>query len=216
MNLVCIIVAWLYALIWISLQFGTRNGFVLEGFLTTCTFDYLSRDTVTRTLVTLMIFGGFIIPVTILLVFFFLTKRCLEAKTKEMGKEHYVFTSSISKNTKSSFHGDSMRQNSIKKAKKNGSKSSKTLEDNRYSYHKRQFRVLRTIIINLIFFTLSWAPYAILTLLAQYGPNIEYYSTPVSTSIPALFAKTSSIYNPILYTLNNKDCKKFFKRIFCK
>ena len=221
---VCIFLAWGYALIWTSLQFGTKHGFVLEGFLTTCSFDYFSRDIVTRSLVVSMLIGGYIIPVITLLIFFFLTKRCLEAKTKEMGKEHFVFTSSISKTTKSSFRnatgGDSMRQNSSSRhnsSMKRGNQKrceQKTvkLEDNRYSYHKRQWRVLRTIIINILFFCIAWTPYAIITVIAQFGPNIDEYITPISTSLPAFFSKTSSVYNPILYTLTNRDCRKFFRK----
>ena len=63
---------------------------------------------------------------------------------------------------------------------------------------------------------MSWFPYACLAMFAQYGSYIEKYVTPATVSLPSLFAKASSVYNPILYTLNNKDCKKFLKKKFFK
>ena len=59
-------------------------------------------------------------------------------------------------------------------------------------------------------FVIAWTPYAAVTLAAQFGSNIEAYINPYTTSLPALFAKTSSIYNPLIYTLRNKEFRHFF------
>ena len=61
-------------------------------------------------------------------------------------------------------------------------------------------------------FCIAWFPYAIVTLLAQFGTNIQRYITPYTTAIPSLFAKLSSVYNPLIFILTNKKLKKFYKK----
>ena len=77
---------------------------------------------------------------------------------------------------------------------------------------RRESLVLKKIIFCVLFFVLSWMPYAAFTLFAQYGNNVNLYIRPETIWFPTILAKTSSIYNPIIYTLSNKECKKFFKR----
>lgn len=81
-------------------------------------------------------------------------------------------------------------------------------------FFKREIRVSRTILTFVGFFCLTWFPYAIVMLVAQFASNREYFITPLSASLPALFAKFSTIANPIIYTLHYKDCKGFFLNVF--
>lgn len=51
----------------------------------------------------------------------------------------------------------------------------------------------------------AWTPYAVVSLMVSIG--YEKYLGPVSTVSPAIFAKTSVIYNPIVYYFfNNQVC----------
>lgn len=54
-------------------------------------------------------------------------------------------------------------------------------------------------------FCVAWFPYAILTLVAQFCDNPEAYVNPYTASLPALFTKTASVYNPIIYIISNRD-----------
>jgi r-opsin len=211
---------WIYGLIWSVLQFGSQHGYVLEGFLTSCSFDYLSRDLYTRVFMSSMIIGGFFVPLIVLIIFLWLTKRALETKLNEFGENQvYVFnsksrTKEYSRAVTTLSRTDSLldRSYSLTRSRFGGDVS---MDDNRkFSFKKRQFRVIKTILLNIIFFCVSWTPYCILVIIAQYGSNIEEYVNPYTTSIPALVAKVSSIYNPILYTLNNQECRNYFKKVF--
>lgn len=82
----------------------------------------------------------------------------------------------------------------------------------RSSFAHREAKVAKTILLIVTMFCLSWSPYVIVTIVAQFGANIEDYITPYTAALPALFAKSSSIFNPIIYTLTNNDCKMYFKR----
>ena len=81
---------------------------------------------------------------------------------------------------------------------------------------KREKKLIKTTILIVTSFCIAWGPYAVIVLLAQFGTNIKTYITPLSTSLPSLFAKTSSVFNPIIYTLTNRDCKKYFKKVLIK
>lgn len=49
----------------------------------------------------------------------------------------------------------------------------------------------------------AWTPYAVVSLMVSIG--YEKYLGPVSTVSPAIFAKTSVIYNPIVYYFFNNQ-----------
>lgn len=179
-----------------------------------------------------MFVGGFLFPLFCLVIFYFLTKRTLETKTKYFDNQ-YVFTArDCSKTKASTLSKDSANGNSLESMKLkrtnsiqitiNGATSNinstntntNDLENSQFSFKKRQLKVLRTILLHITFFCIAWVPYATIALLAQFGSNIESYITPYTTSLPGILAKTSSIYNPILYTLNNKECMIYFKKKF--
>ena len=169
----------------------THKQYVLEGFLTTCSFDYISRDLVTRYFMIFLIITGFVFPLMIQFIFYKLTYEALNERKKEIRKNIIL------------------RENSIK-AIIQSSKS--VVQDAPKSYDSiinQEYKLTKTVLICVVFFCISWVPYTIITLLAQFGSNIENYVTSYTTSIPALFAKTSSVYNPLIFMYKNKECRKY-------
>lgn len=79
---------------------------------------------------------------------------------------------------------------------------------------KRERQVTKMVIACVAFFCLSWFPYAIVVIIGQIGIDVERYVTPIAATLPALFAKTSAIFNPLFYTIVNPDCKIHFRRLF--
>ncbi len=84
------------------------------------------------------------------------------------------------------------------------------------NYFIQKYRALKVMLIFLSMFCVAWLPYATVALYAQFGSNREKYINLYTTLFPALFAKTGSIYNPIIYIILNKDCRRHFLRIFKK
>lgn len=78
---------------------------------------------------------------------------------------------------------------------------------------KREIQVLKTILLIVIMFCCAWLPYAFLTLCAQFVDTkyLIQILTPKTAFLASIFAKTSSIYNPILYTFMNKQFKTYLK-----
>ena len=62
---------------------------------------------------------------------------------------------------------------------------------------KAENRVAVMIFIMGITFFIAWIPYAVLALIMAFGDRDAV--TPEAAAIPAIFAKSSCIYNPIIY-----------------
>lgn len=227
---ICILFTWIYSSLCIFPQLTLEHGFVLEGLLTSCTFDYLNRDFNTRFFMMMLFICGFFIPMCLIIFFYsflflLLRKNSIFLTYNEREKIKSNADTLVYLNRKSSKSGsDYSKTNSVNSnilrnnsdiyvAKTESCSSNKTYND---SFIRRQVKVAKTVVLIIIMFCIAWLPYAVITLIAQYiSPNyLIKYINPLTTSLPAIFAKTSSIYNPILYTLSNKDCKNYFRKLF--
>jgi hypothetical protein len=213
-----------------------KNGFILEGYLTTCTFNYLNRDQYSRMSVLFLFVGGFLTPFIIIVLSYTLMWSILKKNDifthyslrKKCPSHTELSVYYLSKNAKIAMttapNGQHLngeeRFNLIKnKIDVNNIvyRKSTTIKlfnntSSLNSFIKREIRVAKMIMLIVIMFCIAWAPYAIFALLGQFCSNIQNYITPLTTSLPSLFAKTSSVYNPILYTLTNKECRLFYKK----
>ncbi|XP_006637696.1 pinopsin-like [Lepisosteus oculatus] len=73
----------------------------------------------------------------------------------------------------------------------------------------REQRVLLMVVAMVICFLLCWLPYGIVALIATFGkPGLI---TPTVSIIPSVLAKSSTVYNPIIYVFMNNQ----FYRCFC-
>ncbi len=84
-NQGCILFAWIYGCFWATYPLFTANRFVLDGYLTTCTFDYTNQQFSTKILILLMFLGGFVIPLLLIIAFYtaiwhILRKNCTKSK----------------------------------------------------------------------------------------------------------------------------------------
>ncbi|KAK2706874.1 hypothetical protein QYM36_014793, partial [Artemia franciscana] len=64
---------------------------------------------------------------------------------------------------------------------------------------KLQSRLTIMIGIMVITFLFSWTPYAIVSLLEAFGDKSNLQLHPSFVTIPSLFAKSSVIFNPLVY-----------------
>ena len=163
---------WIYSFSCSVIPLFTEKQYVLEGFLTTCSFDYISRDLVTRSFMIFLIITGFLFPLLIQLIFYKLTYEALNLK-KKIARKDLLMLENIHSNSDKVLVQDAPN-----------------LYD---SIINQEYKLTKTVLICVAFFSISWIPYTFITLVDQFGSNIEIYVTPYTTSIPALFAKTSSI-----------------------
>lgn len=218
----------------------SKKGYILEGMLNSCSFDYLSTGN--RFFIMSLFLGGFFTPLVIIIIFYGLLLGLLNSKKKKFNNANENSISWQQSSSKLSLNKTSIKRiksydyipvnlvshelrylqsikynsvwslNSFERQQPETVLGEK-LHSNKKYLLKREIKVIRSVILCVAFFCITWFPYGIMVLYAQFGSNIEDYITPLSASLPALFAKTSAIYNPIVYTLSNKGCRKFFLKI---
>ena len=197
--------SWVYSFIWSVLPFFTHNRYTLEGFLTSCSFDYISTNLSNRIVIISMFIGGFLVPLFLIALFYILIIFLL--------RKNEIFLTYGTRNTNINIYFNNLEHNEefnlkqIKHLSENQLKTNKSL-----FFLKREVKLIKMISLIVLMFLIAWTPYALVSLAAQFGTNIEAYINPYTTSLPALFAKTSSVYNPLIYTLSNKEFRRFFFR----
>ncbi|XP_060532209.1 parapinopsin-like [Cylas formicarius] len=76
---------------------------------------------------------------------------------------------------------------------------------------KVEARIAYTILLMITAFLLAWTPYSVFALLVQFGdPTLI---TPATGVLPALLAKSSICYNPVIYVGLNSQFRQHFRQI---
>lgn len=194
-------------------------------------FDYLSGDLKSRLIICSIVLGGFVIPFVLLVSFYTLALKTLKTKVEYFKSVSNIETLVNSTSTTTS-SPTIRRRNAIKIAPELSAISANLMPTSRafinilmlkkspnkvkihMKFRKREFLVTKAVITFIAIFLLSWIPYIMIVIVAQIGINIENYVTPFTVSLPCLFAKSSTILNPLIYTLINPECKAHFKRLF--
>ncbi|XP_054473424.1 parapinopsin-like [Anoplopoma fimbria] len=72
---------------------------------------------------------------------------------------------------------------------------------------KGEMKVASMVVLMVLTFLISWLPYASLALLVIYKPDVEIH--PLVGTVPVYLAKSSTMYNPIIYIYLNKQFRKY-------
>lgn len=73
----------------------------------------------------------------------------------------------------------------------------------RTAARRREFHILFMVITTVVCYLICWMPYGIVAMMATFGrPGLI---TPVASVIPSILAKTSTVINPVIYILMNKQ-----------
>lgn len=71
-----------------------------------------------------------------------------------------------------------------------------------------EIRTAHIVVILILVYLTAWTPYAIVTCIGQFGP--EGYLTPYVTAIPAYFAKTAVVIDPLVYGFSHPHFRTSF------
>ena len=183
---------------------------ILEGFGTSCTFDYNNKETKFRIFTLFMLMGGFVLPM-FSICFFYVLILC-ELKR---AKNNFKNTITIQYNMKANYKSRSMTLVSEISEWEISNKGSSFKLDNKSACKthllvKRELKAFKNILLILFAFCVAWSPYAVLCIYAQFGDNGQKYVNTYTTTLTAYFAKMSSIFNPFIYTLSSSDFKRKF------
>ncbi|XP_016378860.1 vertebrate ancient opsin-like [Sinocyclocheilus rhinocerous] len=82
-----------------------------------------------------------------------------------------------------------------------------------YCTRKREYHLLFMVITTVVCYLLCWMPYGVVAMMATFGrPGII---SPVASVVPSLLAKSSTVINPLIYILMNKQFYRCFCIMFC-
>ncbi len=184
----------------------TQNGFILEGFLTSCSFNYLSQNENLRIYMLILFIGGFVLPISVIIIFYSLIFYELRNN-----KTLAMINNLNNTYKRPEVSVDLLSHNS------NLNKIKKTNTTNNKHFLHREIKAVRYSILVIVLFCLAWLPYALMTITAQLVThNRHEFINPYTTSLPALFAKLSSICDPLVYTLSNNEYRIFLKKFLIK
>lgn len=70
------------------------------------------------------------------------------------------------------------------------------------------------VVTTVVCYLLCWLPYGIVAMMATFGrPGVI---TPVASVVPSILAKTSTVINPIIYILMNKQVRTLQEEMLFK
>jgi r-opsin len=224
MSAFVIVASWLYGCTWCLLPLFTSNGYVPEGFLTSCTFDFLNRDTQSVTIIALMVLFGFSLPVLTTALFYILISVHIREHYSKLKKRHDIDMSHISRvrvarAQKSQVVSKLRIEEDLTTTISQVTESNQTQSTAKPNKIKltAEMRLIRSSIVIVVMFCVSWSPYAVISLLAQHSPNRSKYVTPSTVALPTIFAKLSAVTNPIIYAFTNQDfLLSMKKRLKCQ
>ncbi|KAJ8350801.1 hypothetical protein SKAU_G00259310 [Synaphobranchus kaupii] len=73
----------------------------------------------------------------------------------------------------------------------------------RTATRRREYHILLMVITTVVCYLLCWMPYGVVALMATFGrPGII---SPIASVVPSLLAKSSTVINPLIYILMNKQ-----------
>uniref|UniRef100_A0A3B3ZRP5 G-protein coupled receptors family 1 profile domain-containing protein n=1 Tax=Periophthalmus magnuspinnatus TaxID=409849 RepID=A0A3B3ZRP5_9GOBI len=75
------------------------------------------------------------------------------------------------------------------------------------STHRVEVQVARMVVVMVLFFLVTWLPYASMALSVILVPSL--YIDPVIAAIPVFLAKSSTVYNPIIYVFMNRQFRNY-------
>ncbi|XP_050428171.1 rhodopsin, GQ-coupled-like isoform X2 [Adelges cooleyi] len=180
-NKVCMVV-WIYCLmITVPPLFGWSE-YVLEGFNTSCSWNYTDKTLWNRIFYIYMLVLGFIIPVSIITYCYIFIIVSILDHNKEMAD--------CNSNIRAMGTDSLDCRLALNVARRDQAVPIRSA-----------FRTSYIILVLIALFMISWTPYAVVTAIGQFGD--QQLITPWISALPALCAKASVVYNPIIYGLTH-------------
>ncbi|KAF7659195.1 hypothetical protein LDENG_00001760 [Lucifuga dentata] len=68
---------------------------------------------------------------------------------------------------------------------------------------RREYHILFMVLTTVVCYMLCWMPYGVVALMATFGP--PGIISPVASVVPSVLAKSSTVINPLIYILMNKQ-----------
>lgn len=179
---VVMFIIWLVSAVGALLPVFGLGSYVLEGSRLSCTFDYLSRTRETIIHNLVLQIVFFATPLSVIIIAYLLIFMKVRSHEKQF------------LDRKSGKHFDEVALRRIRKSQK--------LEQN-------ELKTARSCLILVCIFCVSWLPYSVICSIALFGDTSNI--SPIVVTIPGLFAKATTVLNPLFYVFLNNRFKRKLK-----
>lgn len=137
-------------------QLFSPTGFVLEGFQTQCSFNYIDRDIYTRSFMMIMMIGGLVLPLFVMI--FFYSRIWMILKSNE-----FFLAYSAKANIRVSFHNrnEAKHELNLKVADEHDENkaclyATNNSNNNNGKTIRNEVKLLKSIIVIIFMFCLAW------------------------------------------------------------
>lgn len=163
---------WLTALAFAVMPFVGFGQYVIEGSRVSCTFDYFSTSLSNILYNVLIQVLYFCVPITCMIICYGL----IFLKVRIHERRYFSMR-----------NGDNFDEASFRRIRR-----SRKMERN-------ELKTAKASLILISVFCISWAPYSVVSWIGLSGDR--HLLTPLVVVFPAVFAKISTVLNPLLYAL---------------
>lgn len=170
-------------------MFKIWGRYIPEGFLTTCSFDFLTEDQDTKVFVACIFVWSYAIPITLISMFYMkLFGRVSDCMKKLKMKIKMIIMLQVRAHEK--MLKDQARKMNVKSLVSNQDKQTSV-----------EIRIAKAAFTIFFLFILSWTPYGIVSMIGAFGDRSLL--TPLVTMVPALCAKVVSCIDPWIYAISH-------------
>ena len=176
--------------------FMSSENIIIEGNLATCKLDYLTREARLRNLFILLIIGPGVIPMVLMITFQLLTFLEIKRQKKVIFvkfKFSRAYHSSSPKYCQQLTHFD---MNSV-------------INENVNIIVIKETTLVKMNILFVACFCMTYFPYVVFVLIAQFCANREKIINHLTAFIPNIFINLATITFPVIVLMTDKVFKKF-------
>lgn len=105
-------------------------------------------------------------------------------------------------------HEEELRQ----QAKKMNVSSLRSSSDPNQEAVKAEIRAAKVAVVNIMLWIFAWTPFTVICMLGTWYDSS--FVTPIMSELPILCAKTSAVYNPIIYALSHPKYRECLKELY--
>lgn len=229
-SVILVISTWIYGLVFALFPFFyAPSAYAPEGYLTSCSYDYLNQDLVNKIYIVLFFAGAYVFPLAVILFCYYQISQHVYDANRDMIALHNRPPSprppsaslSPHRSTCSPVYGSHGRHSvkSVSVTRPTSASSHMTTSSNQAETITRskiamEKKLMKSVIILISNWTIAWTPYAIISLMGIF--SYGYLITPVMSMMPALFAKCASVVDPYIYFLSHPRYQREVIAVFSK
>ncbi|CAF3590977.1 unnamed protein product [Rotaria socialis] len=191
--------AWIYGSMWIMPPLFGWSRFILEGFGTSCTFDYVSKNSWNRSFILLLVIGGFFIPFSVIIFAYTFILMKLSQRGRQLGSlskdESYS-----NPNGMAHYFNQLSVQNENPGCQGSTAPLSFSNENAMRNIRRTETRATRTALLICTVFCSAWGPYAFMALVSAFG--FDHLLSIYTTAILGMLTKVAACINPLIYALS--------------